>query len=176
MSNFKFSHGGRLKKFLAVPKALIILFFSIVWVANLAAQEKPSKELVNQVLGYYYSNNGQLGAVLTHLKFCDAIHLEGPQKFNCKGEIKNLQLKIGQTVVVWMQYFGVKNQNHNVILQFERDNQVLSTVELSIRGSIRYRYPYNYTPKTKGAWKLKVLHVNEDFTEELGVVDYQVVP
>lgn len=144
--------------------------------ASLMAQEKPTKEAVNQVLDYFYSADGQQGPVLAKLKLCEAIHLSGPKKFDCQNEITDLRLKLGKTVVIWMQYFGIQSQNHNVILQFERDDQVLATVEISIAGSIRYRYPYNYTPKTAGNWTLKAVYANADFTEELGTINYVVMP
>lgn len=136
------------------------------------AVEKPSSEEVRSVMEFYQQGEG---AILVQQKLCSAIEKSGENKNECTAEGTPAVINEGDKPLVWMNFLVAGSEPANVLVQFSYKGRVLSSKELKLSNSFRYRTWLN-APTTKvGTWKVTVEQELADGYEKLGSLEYTVV-
>ena len=140
--------------------------------APAVAVEKPSSEEVRRVMEYYQQGEG---AILVQQKMCSAIEKKGQNKNECTTEGTPAVINKGDSPLVWMNFLVAGSEPANVLVQFNYKGRVLSSKELKLSNSFRYRTWLNAPTSKVGTWKVTVEQELENGYESMGSQEYSVV-
>lgn len=139
-------------------RSLIIGLILSITPAWALAAAKPTAEETNKVLDYYYNGKG-LGPVLLESKICRDIQREGDEKNECAGEISDGDLKLEESVYLWMSFMApVGSEPQNIIVQFENGGITRNVKTFQVNGGLRYRTWLKISLNKIGRWNIKLAH------------------
>lgn len=140
--------------------------------APAVALEKPSSEEVRRVMDFYQQGEG---AILAQQKLCIAVEKSGENKNECTAEGSPAVIKSGDHPLVWMNFLVAGSEPVNVLVQFNHNGRVLSSNELKLSKSFRYRTWLNAPTSKVGTWKVTVEQELKSGYESMGSMEYSVV-
>ncbi len=138
------------------------------------AQDKPTPEEAKKVIDYYYRGKGK-GVVLVDHKLCQEIYEEGVEKYECRREIAQTEIRKGQELYLWMRFLVPAGDKAEILLQFRRKDKVRKVLTLVLPGSLRYRTWKKIPTDKTGNWEVTFVQEMEDGDFNLGSLQYSVV-
>ena len=95
----------------------------------------PSADEVRNVLSYYYGGS-ETTPVLVEFKLCEDVHREGIDKNNCKNEIDQHSLEVGESVYAWMNFIVLREQRGEILMQFKHDGVIRGARKANVYGAV----------------------------------------
>ena len=136
------------------------------------AVEKPSSKEVRRVMEFYQQGKG---AILAHQKLCSAVEKAGKNKNECTAEGTPALITRGDKPLVWMNFLVAGTEPAKVLVQFKYKDRVLSSKELDLGNSFRYRTWLKAPTSKAGTWKVTIEQELANGYESLGSLEYTVV-
>ena len=130
--------------------------------------EKPTLEEVKKVLSHYYTGQGK-GVYLVDLKLCRSVH-----ENECKDEISSRKINKGEKTILWMYYFGPKEDKASIHYEFRNGGKTRKVGDFNIKGAYRYRTKINVPSSRVGEWKIDLSQEIETGDIDLGSFKYTV--
>lgn len=137
--------------------------FAIAPVA--VAAEVPSPNEANKVVEYYYSDAKE--PVLMEFKICEAIHEDGDEKNNCKGELASGDIPEGTKAYLWMKFLVPGDAAPGILMQLNHKGITRDTYSRNLTGSVRYRTWHSVEFSKAGDWDIQIFYEGEDDVKEL---------
>ncbi len=138
------------------------------------AQDKPTPEEAKKVIDYYYRGKGK-GVVLVDHKLCQEIYEDGVEKYECRQEVADREIRKGQELYLWMRFLVPAGDKAEILLQFRRKDKVRKVLPLVLPGSLRYRTWKKIPTDKTGNWEITFVQEMEDGDFNLGSLQYSVV-
>ncbi|NIS72180.1 MAG: hypothetical protein GTO12_25615 [Proteobacteria bacterium] len=138
------------------------------------AQDKPTPEEAKKVIDYYYGGKGK-GVVLVDHKLCQEIYEAGVEKYECRREIADREIRKGQELYLWMRFLVPAGDKAEILLQFRRKDKVRKVLPIVLPGSLRYRTWKKIPTDKTGTWEVTFVQEMEDRDFNLGSLQYSVV-
>ena len=121
-----------------------------VW-AIPASEAAPPADTIKSVVDYYYEG-GDEGPVLVESKLCTDI-----QDLECVGEIDPKSVGVGDTVMVWMQFFVPKGVTAaDIMVEYAHEGVPRWLKAHKVESSIRYRVVNRYQLNKAGKWAIVI--------------------
>ncbi|MDH3451984.1 MAG: hypothetical protein OEN20_06150 [Gammaproteobacteria bacterium] len=129
----------------------------------------PSADEVRNVLSYYYSGS-EATPVLVEFKLCEDVHREGIDKNNCKNEIDQHSLEVGESVYAWMNFIVPREERGEILMQFKHNGVIRGARKANVHGAIRYRTWRKVQFSRAGEWEIPILYDNALDVSEIDTV------
>ena len=139
--------------------------------APAVAVDKPTSEEVRRVMEFYQQGEG---AVLAQQKLCSAIEKAGENKNECTAEGTPAVITKGDKPLVWMNFLVAGSEPANILVQFNYKGRVLSSKELKLSNSFRYRTWLKAPTSKAGTWQVTIEQELADGYEKMGSLEYTV--
>ena len=138
-----------------------------------AAQERPSAEEVQKVVGYYYRGQGQ-GVILADHFLCTEVATEGADKNDCRMRHDLPVISQEDEVLVWMNFLVPNTDTADILILFARQGHVRHTAQVAVKGAIRFRTWKKIPTDKAGDWTVTILQELGDSDLELATFSYRV--
>ena len=116
-----------------------------------ASEAAPPAETIKTVVDYYYEGSDE-GPVLVESKLCTEI-----QDLECVGEVDPPTVGVGETIMVWMQFFVPKGvSSDDIMVEYAHDGVPRWLKAHKVESSIRYRVVNRYQLNKTGKWAVVI--------------------
>jgi len=146
---------------------------SVLTFAGAQANSAPSADEVRNVLSYYYGGTDTT-PVLVEFKLCEDVHREGLDKNNCKNEVDQSSLEVGESVYAWMNFIVPREERGEILMQFKHNGVIRGARKANVHGAIRYRTWRKVQFSRAGEWQIPILYDNALAVSEIETVTLTV--
>ncbi len=126
----------------------------------------PDADAVRDTWNYFYNGKGQ-GPVLVDAKVCTEVAKEGPNKFECIGEVGPEGIKANTTVMLWHAYLVPQGDSvDDLMVQSKQGAVVRETKDVKLKGEgWRVRQWTGLRMSKPGNWTVSVLRGDQVLKE-----------
>ena len=95
-------------------------------------------------------------------------------KNNCKNEIDQHSLEVGESVYAWMNFIVPREERGEILMQFKHNGVIRGARKANVHGAIRYRTWRKVQFSRAGEWEIPILYDNALDISEIGTVTLTV--
>jgi hypothetical protein len=129
----------------------VTVFLAMSVLAIPASEAAPPADTIKAVVDYYYEGSDE-GPVLVDSKLCTEV-----QDLQCVGETDPATVAVGDTIMVWMQFFVPKDVTaDDIMVEYAHEGVPRGLKPHKVDASIRYRVVDRYPLKKVGKWAIVI--------------------
>ena len=129
----------------------VAVFLAMSVLAIPASEAAPPPETIKAVVDYYYEGSGE-GPVMVDSNLCTDV-----QDLECVGEVDPPSVAVGDTIMVWMQFFVPKDVTaDDVMVEYAYEGVPRGLKPHKVESSIRYRVVDRYQLNKAGKWAIVI--------------------
>jgi hypothetical protein len=116
-----------------------------------ASEAAPPADTIKAVVDYYYEGSDE-GPVLVDSKLCTEI-----RDLECVGEVDPASVGVGDTIMVWMQFFVPQDVTaDDIMVEYAHEGVPRWLKAHKVESSIRYRVVNRYQLNKAGKWAIVI--------------------